>query len=51
MAAQKLTKEVVGWFFFAFLNAFKPKNQLIKAFNSIGSSRSYGRLSQNEKNK
>ena len=34
---------------FAFLNAYKPKTQQIKALNSTDSSRSYGRLSQNPK--
>ena len=28
--------------FFAFLNVYYPKTQLIKALNSLGSSRTYG---------
>ena len=48
MAAQKHTK-IVGRIFFAFLNAYKPKTQLVKAVNSIDSYRSHGRLSQNPK--
>ena len=48
MAAQKRQK--ICWQkFFAFLNAFWPKPQLIKALNSLDSSISYGRLLQNQK--
>ena len=46
MAAQK-HKKIVSRMFFAFLNTYKPKTQLISALNSIDSSRTYGRLSQN----
>ena len=49
MAAEKHTKKFLADFFFAFLKTYKPKSQLINALNSIDSSRSYGRLSQNEK--
>ena len=49
MAAQKHTQKIVGRNFFAFLNAYKPKSQLIKALNSFDFSRSCGRLSQNPK--
>ena len=48
MAAQKQKKNLLAESF-AFLNANKPKTQLIKVLNSIDSSRSYGRLSQNSK--
>ena len=48
MAAQKHTKNC--WQnLFAFLNACKPKSQLIKGLNSFDFSRSFGRLSQNPK--
>ena len=47
MAAQKHAKNCRN--FFAVLNAYKPKTQLIKAHNFIESSRSYG--SPNPKNK
>ena len=49
MAAQKHRKKNCCQKFFAFLNAHKPKTQLIKALSSIDFSRSYGRLSQNPK--
>ena len=35
--------------FFAFLNIYQPKTQLIKIHDSIDSSRQYGRLSENPK--
>ena len=48
MATQKHTK--IFWQkFFAFLNVYKPKSQLIKGLNSFDFSRPYGRLSQNPK--
>ena len=48
MAAQKHTKKFRQKFF-AFLNAYYPKAQLIKALNSLDSSRTYGRLLENPK--
>ena len=30
MAAQKRKKEIVNWYFWAFLNAYQPKIKLIK---------------------
>ena len=48
MAARKHKKN--HWQnFFAFLIAYKPKTLLIKGLNSIDSTRSYGRLSENVK--
>ena len=48
MAARKHKKNY--WQnFFAFLIAYKPKTLLIKGLNSIDSTRSYGRLSENVK--
>ena len=47
MAAQK--QKSCWENFLAFLNAYKPKTQLIKALTSIDSFRSYGRLPQNPK--
>ena len=48
MAARKHKKNC--WQnFFAFLIAYKPKTLLIKGLNSIDSTRSYGRLSENVK--
>ena len=35
--------------FFAFLNVYKSKTQLIKIHNSLNSSRRYGRLFENKK--
>ena len=35
MAAQKYTQKIVGKSFFAFLNAYKPKTQLIMDLNLI----------------
>ena len=48
MAAQKRKKKIRQKFL-AFLNVYYPKTHLIKAFNSLDSSRSNGRLSQNPK--
>ena len=47
MAARKHKKNWQN--FFAFLIAYKPKTLLIKGLNSIDSTRSYGRLSENVK--
>ena len=48
MAAQK-RKKIFSAEFFAFLNVYYPKTHLIKALNSLDSSRPNGRLSQNPK--
>ena len=40
---------MVTQFFFSFLNAYKPKTQLIKALNFLDSSGPYGRLLKNLK--
>ena len=48
MAAQKRKKKC--WQnFFAFLNAYYPKTQLIKALNSLDSSRPHGKLLESPK--
>ena len=47
MATQKHTQKVCWQKFFAFLNAYKPISQLIKAHNSFDFSISQRRLSQN----
>ena len=48
MAAQK-RKKIFSAEFFAFLNVYYPKTHLIKALNSLDSSRPYGRLLENQK--
>ena len=50
MAAQK-RKKIFSAEFFAFLNVYYPKTHLIKALNSLDSSRPYGRLLENQKNR
>ena len=49
MAAQKWKKKKEWQNFFTFLNAYYPKTHLIKALNSLYSSKASGRLSQNPK--
>ena len=49
MTAQKRKKKTLLPEFFAFLNAYYPKTQLIKALKSLDSSRSHGRLLENPK--
>ena len=44
MVAQKDKKKMATNIFFPFLNAYSPKTQLIKALNSLDSSRTYRRL-------
>ena len=46
---KKKKKEINCWQkFFTFLNACYPKTHIIKAFNSLDSSRSRGRLLKNK---
>ena len=49
MAAKNVKKNIILRNFFAFLNAYYPKTHLIKSHNSLNSSRSYGRLLENQK--
>ena len=48
MAGQK-QKELSAENFFAFLNAPYPKTHLIQSLNYLDSSRTYGRLLENQK--
>ena len=49
MQKKKKKKKKMGRIFFAVLNVYYPKTNLIKALNSLDSSRPNGRLSQNPK--
>ena len=49
MVAQKDTKQNCWQKFIVFLNARYSKTHLLKALNSLDSSRTYGRLSENQK--
>ena len=49
MVAQKDTKQNCWQKLTVFLNAHYSKTHLLKALNSLDSSRTYGRLSENQK--
>ena len=49
MVAQQRKKKIVSRKCFAYLNNYYHKTHLIKSLNSLDSSRSYGRLSENQK--